>query len=146
MEVLGMYSSVLPLEPSARSPDSARAVVLVERYLAAVGERDPQAARCCLADRDFQYISPVAHFNDADRFAESIAAVGTILQRIEVRQRFADGLNICHVLDVTVAMDAYKTQTVVHLARVSANKIQRLEVVFDGTDFHRMIMRPDSSP
>jgi hypothetical protein len=131
-------------DASTTDQETARAVALVQRYLTAVGERDQQAARRCLADKNFGYISPIARFDDADRFAESIAAVGAILQRIEVRQRFTDGCDVCHILDVTVAVDAYKTQTVVHLARVANNRIQRLEVVFDGSDYHRMIEQDEA--
>jgi hypothetical protein len=112
---------------------------LVERYLDAIRARDFAAARALLASRGFEYLSPIARFDDADRFAESMEAVGAILHDIRTRYRFADGDLACHILDVTVSLDAYQTQRVVQLARVAAAKIIALEVIFDASQFHRMI-------
>jgi limonene-1,2-epoxide hydrolase len=118
---------------------------VVERYLAAVGQRDFQTARQHLAERGFHYSSPIAHFDDADRFAASMDIAGAILQRMEVRHRFTDGDVVCHILDVTVALNGYKTLSVAHLARVKSGKIARMEVIFDGSD-HRLMIGEPSEP
>jgi hypothetical protein len=112
---------------------------IIERYIEAIARRDFETARSYLADRGFEYVSPIARFDDADSFASSMHAVGAILQRMETRLRFTAGSDICHVLDVTVAMASYKTQRVVHLAHVDQGRISRIEVIFDASDYHRMI-------
>jgi hypothetical protein len=117
---------------------------LVERYLEAIAARDFGAARSLLADRGFGYTSPIAHFDDADRFAESMEGVGAILHGIRTRHRFVDDDVVCHVLDVTVSLDGYQTQRVVQLARVEAARIIGLEVIFDASQFHRMIGQGDT--
>ncbi|MGB5614834.1 MAG: hypothetical protein WBM67_19510 [Sedimenticolaceae bacterium] len=43
-------------------------LAVVENYLEAFRRRDFEAARACLADRGFEYISPIASFDDADVF------------------------------------------------------------------------------
>ncbi len=112
---------------------------IVEGYLQAFGERDSEMARTYLADRGFSFVSPISHFDDADAFAQSLDAVGAILERMRIRHRFAAGDVVCHVLDVTVAMASYQTQTVIHLAQLERGRIRRLEVIFDATEYNRMI-------
>ena len=70
-------------------------------------------------------------------------AVGGILQRIETRHQFIDGGTVCHVFDVTTTMGSYKTQPVLHLADVADGHIVRIEVIFDATEYHRMIENRD---
>lgn len=112
---------------------------VVDRYLEAIGRRDFFTARKFLTDRGFEYISPIARFDDPDAFFENMQGVGAILHRMDTRLRFTAGEDVCHVLDVTVSMDGYEMQSVVHLARVLDGQIVRLEVIFDASNFHRMI-------
>lgn len=113
----------------------------VDRYLAAVSARDFEAARGYLADRDFSYTSPIGGFDDADAFTRNMDGIGAILHRMDARHRFEAGEYVCHILDVTVAMAGYDTQTVAQLARVVDGRIFRLEVIFDASEFHRMVGR-----
>lgn len=116
---------------------------LVEDYLRAVAERDQHRARQYLSDRGFSFISPIASFDDPDAFTGYMDAVGAILQRMETRHRFVDGGTVCHVFDVTTTMGSYTTQPVVHLAGVADGRIVRIEVIFDASEYHRMIEKRD---
>lgn len=125
---------------------SMEAQGVVEGYLEAVGRRDFAAARDFLADRGFEYISPIARSGDADEFVSNMEhGAGAILHHMESRLSFVSGDDVCHVLDVTVGMDGYETQTVVHLARVEGGRIVRLEVIFDASNFNRMIGNKDQA-
>ena len=117
-------------------------LAVVEDYLGAFARRDYDAARACLADRGFEYISPIASFDNADVFISGMDGVGAILHRLETRLRFVEGNDVCHVLDITVSMDGYETSRLVQLARVEGDRIVRLEAIFDATGFHRMIGDP----
>jgi ketosteroid isomerase-like protein len=123
---------------------STDAVEVVNRYLAAIASRDFDSARSYLADRGFRYTSPIATLDDADAFVASLLGVGAILQRVEAPHVFVRDGDVCHVLDVTVAMAGYETQRVVHLAHVAGGRITRIEVIFDATNYHRMIGAEDS--
>ena len=61
------------------------------------------------------------------------------MHRVDTRLCFVNGNDVCHVLDVTVSMSGYETQTAVSLARVERGQIVRIETIFDATNFHRMI-------
>ena len=112
---------------------------IVDRYLEAFARRDFPVARSYLADSGFEYISPIARFDDADVFLSNMEGVGAILHRIETRLCFVNGNDVCHVLDVTVSLSGYEKQSAVSLARVEHGRIVRIETLFDATNFHRMI-------
>jgi hypothetical protein len=118
---------------------------IVEGYLRAVAEHDQHKARRYLRDRGFSFISPIASFNSPDAFTGYLDAVGAILQRMETRHRFVDGGTVCHVFDVTTSMGSYKTQPVVHLVEVADGSIVRIEVIFDASEYHRMIENRDGT-
>jgi len=116
---------------------------LVERYLDALAARDLDAGRGYLSDEGFHYISPIAQFDDPDDFVTSMEGVSAILHKVKTIHRFADGDVVCHVLDITVSLETYRTRRIVQLARVQDDKIVDLEVIFDASEFNRMIVPPD---
>jgi len=116
---------------------------LVERYLEALAARDLAAVRGHLSDMGFHYVSPIAQFDDPDAFVASVEGFGAILHKMKTVHRFADDGVVCHVLDVTVSMETYRTRRIVQLARVQEGKIVDLEVIFDATEFNRMIVAVD---
>ena len=118
---------------------------LVERYLEALAARDFATARSLLADSGFDYLSPIARFDDDDQFADSREGVGAILHDIRIAHRFVDGNVVCHVLDVTVSITDYRTRRVVQIARVKEAKIAGLEVIFDASEFRRMFGESDGA-
>lgn len=113
---------------------------LVEGYLDALAARDLDAVRGHLSDTGFHYLSPIAEFDDPDEFVASMQGFGAILHKMKIVHRFEDGAVVCHVLDVTVSMETYRTRRVVQLARVQDGKIVDLEVIFDASEFNRMIV------
>lgn len=120
-------------------------VQLVERYLDALAQRDFTAVRNHLADTGFRYTSPIAQFDDPDDFVASMMGVGAILHRIDIVHRFHDNDLVCHVLDVAVNLETRRTRRVVELARVRDGRIAGIDVIFDATEFHRMIIVGDDS-
>jgi hypothetical protein len=119
-------------------------IALVEEYLAAVADRDVAKARGYLADTGFRYRSPIAGFDNADEFATNMEGIAAILHDVRVVHRFVAGNTVCHVLDFTVAMTGYQTRRVVQLAEIVDDRIASLEVIFDATQFHRMILVGDA--
>jgi len=114
-------------------------IAVVEGYLDAIAARDTAGARRYLVDNGFEYVSPIAHFLSADEFVESMGGAAAILHNLGIVHRFAEDGVVCHVLDVTVNMTGHQTQRVVQLARVRDGRIIRLEVIFDASEFNRMI-------
>ena len=51
---------------------------VVDSYLEAFARRDFSLVRNYLADSGFEYISPIAQFNDADVFLSNMEGVGAI--------------------------------------------------------------------
>nr|WP_296752219.1 nuclear transport factor 2 family protein [Thioalkalivibrio sp.] len=115
------------------------AIAVVEGYLDAMVARDTAGARRYLVDKGFEYVSPIAHFHNADEFIENMGGAAAILHNVGIAHRFAEDDVVCHVLDVTVNMTGHQTQRVVQLARVHDGRILRLEVLFDASEFNRMI-------
>ena len=118
-------------------PESAADIV--DQYLSAIARHDGDAARVLLDDQEFHFISPIARLDDAEAFERYLDGVGAILQRMKTRHRFEEDGTVVHVLDVTSTMDGYSTQPVVHIAQVVDGRIRRIEVIFDATEYHRMI-------
>lgn len=118
---------------------------LVEGYLDALAARDFAAVRSRLSDTGFRYSSPIAEFSDPEAFIASMEGVGAILHKIAVVHRFANDDVVCHVLDFTINLETRRTRRVVQLARVQDDKIVELEVIFDATTFHRMIVTDEES-
>ncbi|WP_296756818.1 nuclear transport factor 2 family protein [Thioalkalivibrio sp.] len=121
--------NLTPIEPTA----------VVEGYLDALAARDTAGARRYLVDNGFEYRSPIGHFQSADEFLDNMGGVAAILHNLGIVHRFAQDDVVCHVLDVTVNMTGHQTQRVVQLARVRDGRIVRLEVIFDASEFSRMI-------
>lgn len=116
---------------------------LVESYLDALGARDFAAVRSYLSDAGFRYTSPIAKFDDPDEFIASLESVGAILHKINIIHRFQQDDVVCHVLDFIVNLDTRRTRRIVHLARVHEGRLVDIEVIFDASEFHRMIIRDD---
>ena len=119
-------------------------VRVVENFLTALAARDFSAVRGCLAGSGFRYLSPIAQFDNPDDFVTSMEGVGAILHKITVLHRFEDDGLVCHVLDFTVNLETRRTRRTVQLARVRDGKIAELEVIFDATQFNRMVITDES--
>jgi len=83
----------------------------VREYLEAISDRDFELARTFLADDDFSYISPIARFDDADRFIEQVSAIGPILEQIKIRRLFVSEPEVIVIADALITLHGYVTRT-----------------------------------
>jgi hypothetical protein len=111
---------------------------LVKSYLAAIAARDFDLARTYLADRGFSYTSPIDRFEDADRFIQSITAVGQILARIEIRKCLVSSNEGIVILDIIITLSGYESRTVALLFLTEGGYIKSMEAIFDATEYHKM--------
>jgi len=119
---------------------------LLESYIDSIAARDFVTARGYLLDTAFRQVSPIAQFDDPDDFVSSLETIGTILHKINVIHRFQDDDVVCHVMDLIVNLDTRRTRRIVQVARVRDGKIADLEVIFDASEFNRMIITGDQWP
>ncbi len=126
--------------PTGRYRDRAvsETEVVIKEYLAAIAGHDFKHARSFLAERGFSYLSPIAHFDDADRFIANISALGGILERLEIRQLMVNGSEAVAIVDAVITIRGYLSRTVAILFCVEGGRIRRLEAIFDATDYHKM--------
>ncbi len=116
---------------------------LVKSYLGAVAARDFDLARTFLADRGFNYNSPIAAFNDADRFIESITAVGQILERLVIRKCIVSGDEAIAIVDSTLTLNGYEAHVAAILFVIKDGYIKSMEAIFDASDYHQMFSGDD---
>lgn len=111
---------------------------IVEGYLRALSERDFERARGYLSSERFATRSPIAAFDDADRYVADVSRVGPILERIERRKLFADGGHVCAVVDFVTRMDRRYVSPVVYVMQVEDGKIVSIESFFDASGYAEM--------
>lgn len=111
---------------------------LVRSYLKAVGDRDFELARSFLADDGFSYSSPIADFNDADRFIQSISAVGPILEELGIRRLFVAESEVMALVDARITLHGYVTRTIAILFHMEQRRITTMEVIFDASEYNKM--------
>ncbi|MCB1859042.1 MAG: nuclear transport factor 2 family protein [Gammaproteobacteria bacterium] len=111
---------------------------VVKAYLHAIAARNFELARSYLCDRGFRYVSPIGNFDNADRFIDNLVAVGSILERLEIRQCMISGNQALAVLDAVITLRGYVSKTIAVLFRVEGGKIRTIEAIFDASDYHRM--------
>lgn len=113
---------------------------LVKSYLDAIAARDFELARSFLTNRGFRYTSPIATFDDADRFIESLSAIGQILERMNIRRCFVSNNEAVIVLDATITLNGYEDRTAVIFFIFDDASIKSMEVIFDASNYHRMFL------
>lgn len=116
---------------------------LVRSYLQALGERDFELARTLLADRGFSYRSPIADFDDADRFIQSISAIGPILHELSIRRLFASEAEVMAIVDTRITLHGYVTRSSAILFRVENGRIRAMDAIFDASEYHKMFDASD---
>ena len=104
--------------------------------------RDFERVRSFLSDEVFSYLSPIESFSNADDYIVSISRVGPILERIERCQTFVNGNDVCSILKIHTTMDTPDATQVVELTTVVDGKITSMEVIFDATEYNKMIVPP----
>ena len=116
---------------------------LVRSYLQALGERDFELARTLLADRGFSYRSPIADFDDADRFIQSISAIGPILHELSIRRLFASEAEVMAIVDTRITLHGYVTRSSAILFRAENGRIRAMDAIFDASEYHKMFDASD---
>jgi len=119
---------------------------IVRSYLKAIGQGDFGGARNHLADRAFHYVSPIGAFDNADRFIENIARIGSIMQGVDIRRLFASEREVMALVDIRIALQGFVTRTAAILFQIKDGRIASMEVVFDASEYYRMFERDDEAP
>jgi len=117
---------------------------LVKSYLDAFAARDFELARTFLADQGFRHISPLATFNDADRFIHYISALGQILERLQIRKCMVSDNEAIAIVDATITLNGYQDYTAAILFDIQNGIIKSIETIFDASDYHRMFSTDDA--
>ncbi len=107
-------------------------------FLDAFESLDFDAARALLADGDFRYDGPIDHFRDAAAFIDNISNIGQILERIERRQVFAEGGEVCVICTFWTTIDEIEHTRVALWCHVEAGRITRIESFLDVRAYARM--------
>lgn len=113
-------------------------VAVFNAYLDAFAARDFDRVRATLSDDTFYYRGPVSTHTDADVFVLDISRIGQILDGIDVRRVFADGNEVCAILDFRIRINIVDITRVVLWAVVEHGKIVSLEAFFDATEYSQM--------
>jgi hypothetical protein len=111
---------------------------LTDAFVAACAAFDFEQARSLLADSGFEYSSPIHHFDDADAFIEHLTLTGGIVHSMTVRKVFVDGPDVCHFLTYRLQISDKLSVDVVQWAQVHGERIQRIEAVFDASEYHNL--------
>jgi len=118
--------------------DRAPALAVVEAYMGAVGSRDAEGARRCLADTGFRFVSPLRRYDDPDSLIEEIVRAGTIMKQVERRKVFVDGDDVCIIMDFKTTLDELANTPLALWATVHDGRIVRLELFYDTGAYSRM--------
>lgn len=108
---------------------------VVDAYLCALAERDFERARTFLSDERFSTHSPIGAFADAASYMEDVSRVGPILERLERRKLFADGQDVCAMVNFVTRMERRYVSPVVYVMRVEDGKITSIESFFDASGY-----------
>ena len=114
---------------------------IVDAYLDAIEARDFDLARTYLADKHFEYRSPILNCKSADEFIANISHVGTILERIERRHTFVDGYDVCNILRFVTSMSTLISTDAVQWSKVKDGKINCIESFFDARAYREMFVQ-----
>lgn len=84
-----------------------------------------------LAD-DFEFIGPVASFDNADGYRAMSAEAGKAVTSFNVRRQFVDGNTVCSIIDWEMAMPGIGRMTSAELLEVADGVIVRGELIYDA--------------
>lgn len=111
---------------------------VVNAYLDGLEAGDFARVRRCLLDRGFSNRSPISTFDDPDTFVADISRVSAILERIERRQMFVNGNDVCVILNYVTHMQKRQVTPVVHWMRLSGDRIASIETFFDARVYEEL--------
>ncbi len=113
----------------------ADASSIMREFLDALAGRNFSRARACLSDHGFIYSSPLSVFNDPDAFIADISRLGCILEKLEIRRTFADGAEVCVILNLKVRMAELSSIDAVMWASAHSGRIVSMEAFFDARKY-----------
>lgn len=119
-------------------------LAIVDAYLAARDAFDYERARTYLADTGFGFYSPIARFDGADAFIDYSMRTSGIVQQVVRRKVFVDGGDVCHFLTYRIQLSEKQSVEVAHWAQVAADRIWRIETLFDASAYRSLF--PDVQP
>lgn len=89
-----------------------------------------------LAD-GFEFIGPVASFDDAEGYRAMAAAAGQAVTSFAVRRQFVDGNAVCSIIDWEMAMPGLGRMTSAELLELENGTIVRGELIYDAEALRR---------
>ncbi len=114
----------------------ATPVEVVDEFIAsAYVAQDYERLRNCLGDTGFTYEDPVNRFFSADDLVQFQMMVAPIIEKVEVLRRFADGNEVCAVLQVTARLNERTSTLAVLWATVHDGRIERMVGVYDAHEY-----------
>lgn len=93
-----------------------------------------------LAD-DFDFIGPVASFDDAEGYRAMAAEAGQAVTSFAMRRQFVDGNTVCSIIDWEMAMPGLGRMTSAELLEVENGVIVRGELIYDAEALRRAMAR-----
>ena len=115
---------------------------IVAGFLTAESARDYDLARTFLADRGFCYTSPISLFRSADDYIQYLSLASGIIQERLVRKVFVDGGDVCHFITYRIQISEKQSVEVAHWARVREGRIERIEMLFDASNYRQLFEAP----
>ena len=91
-----------------------------------------------LAD-DFEFIGPVASFENAEGYRAMAAEAGQAVTSFVVRRQFVDGTTVCSIIDWEMAMPGIGRMTSAELLEVEDGTIVRGELIYDAEALRRVM-------
>jgi hypothetical protein len=81
---------------------------------------------------DFEFVGPVASFDDAVGYRAMAAEAGQAVTSFVVRRQFVDGSTVCSIIDWEMAMPGLGRMTSAELLEVENGVIARGELIYDA--------------
>ena len=91
-----------------------------------------------LAD-DFQFVGPVASFNNAEGYRAMAREAGRAITRFDVRRQFVDGNTVCSIVDFEMTLPGLGRMTSAELLEVEDGVIVRGELIYDAEALRRVM-------
>jgi ketosteroid isomerase-like protein len=108
----------------------------VARYYDAWQHKQGDLSDVPLAE-DFQFVGPVASFDNAEGYRAMAREAGQTVTSFEVRRQFAEGDTVCSIIDWEMSIPGTGRMTSAELLEVIDGIIVRGELIYDGVALGR---------
>ncbi len=120
------------------TPAFSNLTEIIESYLGAFAARDFALARTFLVDKGFNYTSPLATYDNPDRFIQYLSTFEPILERLHIRKCMTSGNEVIAIVDSTITLNGYEEHTAAILFNIQDGRIKSIESVFDASDYYKL--------